>query len=264
VTFPGEVGLFEAFAPQHGFGLDVVLRENQGHLFGIPHGVDYSATNPPLPAQKGRKSNGKAAARQNLLTELGLDSAVKGPVIALPIDPSDAAAFEQVAPVLDLILTSDTCLIVTGETARLPEILVAERKYPSRFAYQPQPDQALLQRVLAGADFALFPGSLGYRGVTLQTALRYGTLPVVRAEGGVHQLVTDYDPSSDIGYGFIYQRNSSRGLWDEVRRASQLYQRRDAWNALVRRAKAVDFSWVESAKGFAALYATLLRHQEAA
>jgi glycogen synthase len=77
-------------------------------------------------------------------------------------------------------------------------------------------------------------------------------------------LVTDYDALSDIGYGFIYQRNSSRGLWDEVRRASQLYQRRDAWNALVGRAKAVDFSWVESAKGFAALYATLLRHQEAA
>jgi starch synthase len=264
VTFPGEVGLFEAFAPQHGFGLDVVLRENQGHLFGIPHGVDYSVTNPPLPAQKGRKSNGKAAARQNLLTELGLDSAVKGPVIALPIDPSDAAAFEQVAPILDLILTSDACLIVTGETARLPEILVAERKYPSRFAYRPQPDQALLQRVLAGADFAVFPGSLGHRGVTLQTALRYGTLPVVRAEGGIHQLVTDYDPLSDIGYGFIYQRNSSRGLWDEVRRASQLFQQRDAWDTLARRAKAVDFSWVESAKGFAALYATLLRHQEAA
>jgi starch synthase len=77
VTFPGEVGLFEAFAPQHGFGLDVVLRENQGHLFGIPHGVDYSQSNPPLPAQKGRRGNGKAAARQNLLSELGLDNAVK-------------------------------------------------------------------------------------------------------------------------------------------------------------------------------------------
>jgi starch synthase len=264
VTFPGEVGLFEAFAPQHGFGLDVVLRENQGHLFGIPHGVDYSQSNPPLPAQKGRRGNGKAAARQNLLGELGLDSAVKGPVIALPVDPSDAAAFNQVAPILDLILTSDACLIVTGETLRLPEILVAERKYPTRFAYRSNPDQALLQRVLAGADFALFPGSVGYRGVTLQTALRYGTLPVVRADGGIHQLVTDYDPLNDTGYGFIYQRNSSRGLWDAVRRASQLYRKRDSWNALVSRAKAVDFSWVESAKAFAALYANLLRHREAA
>jgi starch synthase len=182
----------------------------------------------------------------------------------LPVDPSDAVAFNQVAPILDLILTSDACLIVTGETLRLPEILVAERKYPTRFAYRQNPDQALLQRVLAGADFAIFPGSVGRRGVTLQTALRYGTLPVVRADGGIHQLVTDYDPLNDTGYGFIYQRNSSRGLWDAVRRAGQLYRKRDAWNALVSRAKAVDFSWVESAKAFTALYANLLRHREAA
>ena len=264
VTFPGEVGLFEAFAPQHGFGLDVVLRENQSHLFGVPHGVDYSQTNPPLPTQKGRRGNGKAACRQTLLAELGLETTIKGPVIALPIDPSDPTAFDPVAPILDLILTSNTCMVVTGETLHLPEIIVAERKYPSRFAYRPKADPALIQRILAGADFAVFPGSLGHRSVTLQTGLRYGTLPVVRADGGIHQLVADYDPLSDTGYGFVYQGKSSRSLWDAVRRAIQAYQERDAWNALVNRAKAVDFSWTESAKGFAALYANLLRHREAA
>jgi starch synthase len=77
----------------------------------------------------------------------------------------------------------------------------------------------------------------------------------------VHQLVSDYDPATDSGCGFVYQDHSPMALWDSIRRASQLFRNLEEWEKLADRAKALDFSWRESAKAFAKLYANLLRHR---
>jgi starch synthase len=269
VTLPGEVSLFEAFTPQHGFGLDAVLQENRFRMHGIPHGVDYSQTNPPLDKllgkrQKSEEANVKAG-RRALLDQLELEQPSNGIAVALPIDPHDESAFGSVKPVLDLVLTADTSLVVTGKVPEqdLAEIIVAERKYPTRFAYRPDADPKLRQLVLAGADLALLPSSLGFRGTNVLTAMRYGTPPIVRIRGGVRQLVSDYDPVSDSGSGFAYVDHSPMALWDCIRRAKQLHREPEEWAKLLARAQAVDFSWTESAKAFAKLYGNLLRHREA-
>jgi starch synthase len=271
VTLPGEAALFEAFTPQHGFGLDSVLQENRFHLYGIPHGVDYSQTNPPLDKligkrQKSEAADGKSSGRQAILEQLELEKNPNGIVLHLPIESNDEAAFGPVKPIVDLVLTADTCLVVTGKGSDqdLADIIIAERKYPTRFAYRPEADATLRQLALAGADVVLLPSSLGYRGTNAVAAMRYGTLPIVKTHGGVHQLVSDYDPASEGGCGFIYNNHSPMALWDSIRRANQLYQRPEEWKKLTERAKALDFSWRESAKAFAKLYANLLRHQEAA
>jgi starch synthase len=271
VTLPGDAALFEAFTPQHGFGLDSVLQENRFHLYGIPHGVDYSQTNPPLDKligkrQKSEAADGKSSGRQAILEQLELEKNPNGIVLHLPIESNDEAAFGPVKPIVDLVLTADTCLVVTGKGSDqdLADIIIAERKYPTRFAYRPEADATLRQLALAGADVVLLPSSLGYRGINAVAAMRYGTLPIVKTQGGVHQLVSDYDPASEGGCGFIYSNYSPMALWDSIRRANQLYQRPEEWKKLTERAKALDFSWRESAKAFAKLYANLLRHQEAA
>jgi starch synthase len=166
---------------------------------------------------------------------------------------------------LDLVLTADTGLFVTGKAHEqdLAEIIVAERKYPTRFAYRPDADTKLRQLTLAGADVVLLPSSLGFRCTNALAAMRYGTLPIVRMHGGVHQLVSDYDPASDYGCGFVYSNPSPMALWDSIRRAIQLYHQSEAWTRLVRRAQAVDLSWAESAKAFSKLYANLSRHRQA-
>jgi starch synthase len=270
VTLPGEAALFEAFTPQHGFGLDAVLQENRFRTYGIPHGVDYSQTNPPLDKLLGRRSksetdNDKGRCRQALLDRLEAENNPTGIVLALPIEPQDEVAFSSIRPVLDLVLTADTVLFVTGKADEqdLAEIIVAERKYPRRFAYRPDADTKLQQLSLAGADVVLLPSSLGFRGTNALAAMRYGTLPIVRMHGGVHQLVSDYDPASDNGCGFVYSNPSPMALWDSIRRAIQLYDQPEAWTRLVRRAQAVDLSWAESAKAFSKLYANLLRHRHA-
>lgn len=270
VTLPGEAALFDAFTPQHGFGLDAVLQENRFRTYGIPHGVDYSQTNPPLDKLLGRRSkseanNDKTRCRQALLDQLNLEKNPIGIALALPIEPQDEAAFSSIKSVLDLVLTADTGLFVTGKAQEqdLAEIIVAERKYPTRFAYRPDADTKLRQLTLAGADVVLLPSSLGFRGTNALAAMRYGTLPIVRMHGGVHQLVSDYDPASDYGCGFVYSNPSPMALWDSIRRAIQLYNQPEAWTRLVRRAQAVDLSWAESAKAFSKLYANLLRHRQA-
>jgi starch synthase len=268
VTFPGEPALFEAFNPQHGFGLDSVLLENRSHLYGVPHGVDYSQTNPPLEKLGGKRqtsdaTNDKLSYRQTLLDQLELEKNPSGTVLNLPIEPNDETAFGAVKPIVDLVLTADTSLVVTGKGSDqdLAEIIIAERKYPARFAYRPAPDAKLRSLALAGADVVLLPSSLGFRGTNAITAMRYGTLPIVKTHGGVHQLVSDYDPATDGGCGFVYYDHSPMALWDSIRRATQLYRRPEEWNKLTERAKALDFSWTESAKAFAKLYANLLRHR---
>jgi starch synthase len=270
VTLPGEAALFEAFTPLHGFGLDSVLQENRFHLYGIPHGVDYSQTNPPLDKLIGKRhksdaGDGKSSCRQALLDQLELEQNPNGIVLNLPIESNDEAAFGSVKPIVDLVLTANTCLLVTGKgpDQDLADIIIAERKYPTRFAYRPDPDTKLRQLALAGADVILLPSSLGFRGTNALAALRYGTLPIVKTHGGVHQLVSDYDPGSEGGCGFLYNNHSPMALWDSIRRANQLYRRSEEWKKLTERAKAIDFSWAESAKAFAKLYANLLRHRQA-
>ena len=270
VTLPGEEALFEAFTPQHGFGLDAVMQENRFHLYGIPHGVDYSQTNPPLDKLIGKRpksetGNGKLSCRQALLDQVQLEKDPRGIVLNLPIESKDEGAFGSLKPIIDLVLTADTRLLVTGKgpDQDLAEIIIAERKYPSRFAYRPEPDATMRQLGLAGADVVLFPSSLGFRSTNVLSAMRYGTLPVVKSHGGVHQLVSDYDPATTAGCGFVYNDHSPMALWDSIRRANQLYQESAEWKKLTERAKALDFSWTQSAKSFAKLYANLLRHRQA-
>ena len=199
------------------------------------------------------------------MEQLELENNSNSIALALPIEPQDELAFGSVKPVLDLVLTADTCLVVTGKAPEqdLAEIIVAERKYPTRFAYRADADTKLRQLALAGTDVVLLPASLGFRGTNVVASMRYGTLPIVRTRGGVRQLVSDYDPVSDSGSGFVYANHSPMALWDSIRRAKQLYRQPDAWTKLVRRAQAVDFSWTESANAFAKLYANLLRHRQA-
>jgi starch synthase len=269
VTLPGEAALFESFTAQHGFGLDSVLRENRSHIYGIPHGVNYSETNPPLDKLLGKQpasGDSKLNCRQALLQQLQLEKNPRGVVLNLPIESNDATAFDSMIPIVDLVLTADTCLVVTGKGSdqNLAEIILAERKYPTRFAYRPDPDARLQQLALAGADVVVLPSSLGFRGSNVLAAMRYGTVPIVKTHGGVQQLVSDYDPASEAGCGFIYYDHSPMALWDSIRRANQLFQQSEDWEKLENRAKNLDFSWAESAKAFAKLYANLLRHQHPA
>jgi Glycogen synthase len=88
--------------------------------------------------------------------------------------------------------------------------------------------------------------------------LKYGVLPVARATGGIHEIIEDYDPTSDSGYGFLCYEYSSEAFWDAIKRARQIFPDRELWTKLMKRAMARNFSWDASAQRYDALYRGLV------
>jgi len=270
VVFPGELVLYESFTQEGGFGLNLVLQENSNHTVGIPFGVDYSLSNPPFEKLASRKAkiepgNGKAASRQAVSNQLELESGNSDLLMVCPVEEDDNRALTHVIPVFDRLLTSNLRFILLGSPAKswVSDLMVTERKYPKRFAWSREPDARLNSLALAGADLALFPGSLGPRGITAITAMRYGTVPIAGNRGGLRQVIADFDPIQNEGSGLVYYRDHPEAIWDTVQRAFWLKRQPETWDKLIAGCQAVDFSWPASARSFAQLYADLLRHRQA-
>jgi starch synthase len=270
VVLPGEIALQRALLPEHGAGLHLVLQENSARTIGILPGIDYAQTNPPLEKLLPRRPKletalGKSACRQNLLRQFDFESDGTELVVTCPVQSDDHTGLARVAPLFDRLLTSNVRLIIPGPmpASLTPQVIVAERKYPRRFAYDPQADSRIRSLSLAGSDIVLLPGSLGPRGITAITALRYATVPVAGYRHGLSQIVSDFDPVLRNGCGFVYYRDHPEGFWDSIQRVFWTRDRKLLWDALLEQCSKADFSWSESAKAFADLYSGLLRHRRA-
>jgi len=269
IVLPGELVLYESFTQENGFGLNLVLQENSNRTVGIPFGIDYTVTNPPFEKMIGRETkieagNGKAACHQAVLNQLDLESTNSDLLMVCPIQHGDNRALNNVIPVFDRLLTSNLRLVLLGSAESwIPSLMVAERKYPKRFAWSRESDSRLTSLTLAGADLVLLPGSLGPRGITAITAMRNGTVPIAGYRGGLRQIIVDFDPIQNDGSGLVYYRDHPEAVWDSVQRAFWLKRQTEAWNKLVAGCEAADFSWAASARAFAQLYADLLRHRQA-
>ncbi|HEX8034878.1 MAG TPA: glycosyltransferase, partial [Ktedonobacterales bacterium] len=120
-------------------------------------------------------------------------------------------------------------------------------------------DVALSHRIYAGSDFFLMPSAFEPGGLGQLIALRYGTLPIVRATGGLADTVTDVDANPDAGNGLSFEEYSAEALRRTLERALLLYAERGLWQTLVARAMAYDSRWSASARAYADLYRRVLR-----
>ena len=116
----------------------------------------------------------------------------------------------------------------------------------------------LAHLIEAGSDMTLIPSRIEPSGVSAMYSLKYGALPIARAAGGIYEIIEDYDPVKNSGYGFLYYENSTEALWDSIKRAREIFRNPAVWNGLVERAMARDFSWKVAAGKYEELYASLL------
>ena len=256
----------EMLTAEGGCGLEIVLRENAARLSGILNGADYERWDPAkdslLPASfDAEHLAGKLVCRDLLLDLLGLAPAsnvtsVFGMVTRLVPEKG----FDVLMPVLDRLLSDDVRLIILGEgdPAYETALAVAAKKYPAKFAYRQDYDETLAHLIEAGADITLIPSRIEPSGLSAMYSLKYGALPVARATGGIQEIIEDYDPGSDNGYGFLYYDASAEAFWDAIKRARDIFHNdADAWRRLVERAMAQDFSWATAAREYEQLYASL-------
>lgn len=265
VTTVSETYAREIQTPEYGAGLDAVMREQSHKLRGILNGADYSewdpATDKHLP-KNFRPSNlaGKKICRGALLEECGLAPDPKGPVFGMVTRLAEQKGIDLIFPVIDRLLSDDVRLVILGQgdSGYEREMMLASRRYPERFAYHSGMAGRLSHLIQAGSDVFLMPSHFEPCGLTALYALKYGTLPLVRNVGGLHQIVQDFDPGHDSGNGFVFHDYNAEALWDCILRAKRTFQDAATWKAIMQRAMNADFSWARSVERYEEVYATLL------
>jgi len=255
----------EIQTPAGGHGLDAVLRENAHRLRAIVHGADYKRWNPArdrlLPAQyDARRLRGKQVCRDALLKEMKLTSAPRGPVFGMVTRVVEEKGFEILMPLLDRLLWDDVRLIILGEgdPAYETALAIAARKFPGKFAYKKDYDEKLAHLIEAGMNISLIPSRFEPAGLSAMYNLKYGALPVARATGGIQEIIEDFDPTTDRGYGFLCYEYSSDAFWDAIKRAREMYRDGNVWTKLMKRAMARNFSWNAAAQRYEEFYRQLV------
>ncbi len=261
----------EIMTPEGGAGLDGVVRENAYKLMSILHGADYTrwspATDQYLPALYDADSLwGKQLCRDSVLNHLQLAPAPQGPVFGMVTRVVKEKGFEILVPVLDRLLNDDVRLIIIGEgdPAFETALAVAAKKFPTKFSYQRHYDEQLAHLVEAAIDISLIPSRFEPSGLMAMYSLQYGALPVARAAGGIQDIIEDYDPTLERGYGFLFFDYSSEAFWDAIKRAREIFNERTLWHQLCQRAMARNFSWDAAAARYEQAYRALVPAEEAA
>jgi starch synthase len=254
----------EILTPEVGAALDAVLRHRAGDLTGILNGIDVAewdpARDPHLEAHYSAEDlTGKAACKAALQRELKLPVRSDVPVIGMVGRLAEQKGIDLVAVVLARLGARDVQLVVLGSGQRsLESVFVrASRDHPERVAARIGFDEGLAHRIEAGADLFLMPSRFEPCGLNQMYSLRYGTVPVVRAVGGLEDTVEDHD-GKDRGTGFKFRDYHPSALWGALGRALDAYRNRAAWQGIMRRGMAQDFSWDRSAAEYEALYRRLV------
>jgi len=253
----------EILTPDGGCMLDPVLRHRAHELSGILNGIDARewdpATDPQLPAHYSAADlSGKARCKEALQQELGLPVRAEVPLIGMVGRLAEQKGLDLVAAALPQVTGAEVQLAVlgTGQPELEAAFSGAARQHPGRVATRIGFDEGLAHRIEAGADMFLMPSRFEPCGLNQLYSLRYGTVPVVRAVGGLVDTVEDYDGAVH-GTGFRFRDYTPGALWFAVRRALDVYRDRRAWCGLMARGMTQDFSWDRSAAGYEALYQRL-------
>ncbi len=248
----------EIQTPEYGFGLDGLLRERRGVLSGIVNGVDYSRWNPEtdayLPARYTPENlAGKRECKRALLAEMDLPEAMMDkPLLGIVSRFASQKGFDLIGEIAQQIFESDVCLVALGNgEARYEELfqgLVAT--FPGRVGLRLGFNDALAHRIEAGSDIFLMPSHYEPCGLNQIYSLKYGTVPVVRATGGL-------DDTIDESTGFKFSDYNGIALLAAIRDACQAWADNDAWTARMVRGMHRDFSWAPSARAYSDLYESL-------
>jgi starch synthase len=250
----------EIQAPERGHGLDGVLAHRSDRLVGILNGADYTEWSPQsdryiVAPYDAEDLTGKGRCRADLLSQFALPPTAD-PVLGMVSRLVDHKGFDLVSTAADAIVEAGLAIVVLGTgQARYEAALrtVAER-YPDRVGVRIAYDERLAHKIIAGSDMFLMPSYEEPSGLTQLYSLRYGTVPIVRATGGLDDSVESHDPPATIGTGFKFGDYTDQAMISCVRRARAAYDARPTWEKLQRNGMRADFSWHRPAREYVDVY----------
>jgi starch synthase len=248
---------------EYGFGLDGLLRKRRAVLSGILNGADYSRWNPEtdayIPATfSAARLDGKRTCKVELLREMGLpERAIDRPLLGVISRFTGQKGFDLIAEAAPELFKEDLYLVALGNGETQWENLFRslQEEFPDKISVKFGYDDALAHRIEAGADMFLMPSRYEPCGLNQIYSLRYGTVPIVRATGGLDDTVTSA-PAGEAT-GFKFDDYNGEALLNAVRQACVRWTHRKAWTAMMVRGMRKDFSWKDSAKEYSGLYGKL-------
>ncbi len=249
---------------EQGFGLEGVFQERAASLVGILNGADYSVWNPetdPYIAQNysAEDLSGKKTCKTDLQRVFGLPLGAEVPLVGMVSRLTVQKGIDLLQEALDRLLSRKLQLVIigTGEGRYEQFFSRVSLAYPGMVGVKVVFDEALAHRVIAGADMFLVPSRYEPSGLTQLYSLKYGTVPIVRATGGLKDTIEEFDPERGTGNGLIFSPYQAKDLLAAVDRAIALFRQPERWTALMHKAMTADFSWECAARGYLDLYRKL-------
>lgn len=264
----------EIQSPPLSYGLEGILSHRRADLFGIMNGVDYGVWNPEIdPHLNGHNYgvhnfvDGKRACKTALQQEFGLPLVEGQPLVAMVGRLADQKGFDLVADVIRQWAESSPVqwvILGTGDPRYHDLLHDLAQRHPDRVAVRLGFSNELAHRIEAGADIFLMPSRYEPCGLNQLYSLKYGTVPVVHATGGLADSITNLSDdtlAAGTANGFSFDNYTSVALAQTLERACQTYFNHPIWHQLIRTGMTQDWSWHHSAQEYSRLYEQTLAHR---
>ena len=246
-------------------GLSDILHAKRDHLFGVLNGCDYSQwdpeTDPYIDAHFSvNDMSGKQSCKLALQREAQLPKQPNTPLLGMVCRLTEQKGFGYILPILERMLQHNLQLVIvgTGDPNVVEQLTKLSERYAQKFQFINGFSNRFAHLIEAGSDFFLMPSQFEPCGLNQMYSLAYGTLPIVRAVGGLKDTVVDQESSPDESTGFVFYPPQPQALLDCIRRALLVYHESPtAITTMQRRAMQTKFTWESAAQQYAEIYAEI-------
>ena len=247
---------------EYGFGLEGVLRDRAAAVTGILNGVDYDEWSPQKDKFIAAKYSpqdlsGKAKCKQDLLEAFGVSGAdPRLPVIGIVSRFAAQKGFDLISQIADRLAREEMIVVALGAGDKQYEEMFQRlhKQFPQKIAVKVAYDNAIAHKIEAGSDMFLMPSKYEPCGLNQIYSLKYGTVPIVRATGGLDDTIEPWDVRTGKGTGFKFTEYKGEALLLTIREALRAFRDQSSWQTLMRNGMNKDFSWNASAKEYARVY----------
>jgi starch synthase len=256
---------------EFGFGLEGVLRGRAATVTGILNGVDYGEWSPEVDKFVVAKFSpqdlsGKAKCKQDLLSAFGVsDPDLRLPVIGIVSRFAAQKGFDLISQIMDRLAREEMIVVALGSGDKPYEEMFVrlQKQFPRKIAVKVAYDNALAHKIEAGSDMFLMPSKYEPCGLNQIYSLKYGTVPIVRATGGLDDTIEPWNPRTQKGTGFKFAEYSGEALLMTIKEALKAFADHNSWQTLMRNGMTKDFSWNASAKEYVRVYEKALQSRSA-
>lgn len=260
----------EILTKKFGEGLDGALRRRRDHVYGIINGVDYSVFNPSLDKHLSihydwNSLDKKMENKASLQREFGLPQESSVPLLGMVHRLTEQKGFDLVMSVLPILIRHPIQFVVVGGGVKKYTDFFKKiaRRHPDKVAAHLEFSEAVGSRVYAGSDIFLMPSRFEPCGISQLISLRYGSIPIVHRTGGLVDTITDFNPRTGVGTGFVFDSYDPEEFLVALVRAIETYKYPKVWEHLTWQAMRQSFSWELPTRKYLDLYRRAIKMHHA-